>query len=152
MTMSQIMKPVSPPFVSCPLCTILNYLMLYSLSNHFWLHLHASTLESMHLFPHLPPVHPPITSYSIPCLLPITQDISILTAYQDYGMFYCPVDLTMSPHSIKSSIKYLWTHFELKFDPSDLCSFHLVCPCSTCSSLITHTSQIPTHNAANSEC
>jgi len=31
-------------------------------------------------------------------------------------------------------IKLLWSHFEQHFDPSNVCSYHLACPCANCHS------------------
>ena len=54
-----------------------------------------------------------------------------------------PIDLSSSSHSIKSNLtKFLWTHFNTHFDPSNPCSLHFLCPCSKC----THTSQSTNFN------
>ena len=68
-----------------------------------------------------------------------------LTNHQRHFYFYrlprlwnClpPVDLSMSVYSIKSFIiQFFWHRFLQSFDPCRPCSFHLVCPCSRCSSL-----------------
>ena len=43
------------------------------------------------------------------------------------------IDTTKSFASIKCLVRdYLWTHFEECFDPTNICTFHLVCPCSKC--------------------
>ena len=54
-----------------------------------------------------------------------------------------PIDLSSSPHAIKATItKYLWSHFELNFNPTNPCSFHFQCPCTNCiSSLHTNFTQ-----------
>ena len=43
------------------------------------------------------------------------------------------IDLTVSVESNKHSLlKYFWEHFNANFDPTNHCSFHIVCPCSRC--------------------
>ena len=43
------------------------------------------------------------------------------------------IDLTVSVESNKHRLlKYFWEHFNVNFDPSNHCSFHIVCPCTRC--------------------
>lgn len=45
-----------------------------------------------------------------------------------------PFDLSLSYTSIKKLIlKHFWDHFLLNFNPDSTCSFHFMCPCSSCS-------------------
>ena len=45
-----------------------------------------------------------------------------------------PIDLDLSINTIKKQLtKFFWVCFTNKFDPSNPCSFHFVCPCSKCS-------------------
>jgi len=53
------------------------------------------------------------------------------------------INLSESIPTIKFKlIQLLWSHFEQHFDPSNVCSYHLACPCaschSSCCSLLTH--------------
>ena len=44
------------------------------------------------------------------------------------------IDLSLSIHTIKRNIlTALWDHFLLNFDPNNPCTFHYICPCSSCS-------------------
>ena len=44
-----------------------------------------------------------------------------------------PIDLSKSVQCIKSHLySHLWNHFLCNFDPNDTCSFHYLCPCSSC--------------------
>ncbi len=44
-----------------------------------------------------------------------------------------PINLESSPTSIRSSLnKFLWSHFDSHFDPSNYCTYHYQCPCSKC--------------------
>ena len=44
------------------------------------------------------------------------------------------IDLSLSIHTIKQNIlTALWDHFLLNFDTSNPCTFHYICPCSSCS-------------------
>ena len=44
------------------------------------------------------------------------------------------IDLSLSTSSIKRHIiSVLWDHFLSNFDPHNPCSFHYICPCSSCS-------------------
>ena len=44
-----------------------------------------------------------------------------------------PINLTSSSHSIRSTLtKFLWSHFNTHFDPSNPCTLHFLCPCSKC--------------------
>ena len=44
-----------------------------------------------------------------------------------------PINLESSPASIRSSLnKFLWSHFDSHFDPSNYCTYHYQCPCSKC--------------------
>ena len=44
-----------------------------------------------------------------------------------------PIDLSLSISSIKASLKkILWAHFLEHFDSSNYCSYHFLCPCSSC--------------------
>lgn len=44
-----------------------------------------------------------------------------------------PLDLSLSFNTLKFHIKQLfWNHFTAHFNPNNLCSFHIVCPCPNC--------------------
>ena len=44
------------------------------------------------------------------------------------------LDLSQSCYSIKKYIaNILWNHFLTNFDPDSPCTFHFICPCSSCS-------------------
>ena len=44
-----------------------------------------------------------------------------------------PIDLSKSVQCIKSHLySHLWNNFLCNFDPNDTCSFHYLCPCSSC--------------------
>ena len=43
------------------------------------------------------------------------------------------IDLKLTVHTNKVRLRaYLWEHFELNFDSSNLCSYHYLCPCYKC--------------------
>ena len=47
-----------------------------------------------------------------------------------------PIDLNLSPETIKAKIKiHLWSFFLQNFNPDVSCTFHFVSPCSRCMSL-----------------
>ena len=44
-----------------------------------------------------------------------------------------PLDLSLSFSTLKLHLKQLfWKHFIVHFSPSNLCTFHVVCPCPHC--------------------
>ena len=44
-----------------------------------------------------------------------------------------PIDLTSSISCIKLKLtSHFWDHFFINFDPQNHCSFHYLCPCSSC--------------------
>ena len=44
------------------------------------------------------------------------------------------IDLNLSIHTIKrNTLTALWEHFVWNFDPNNPCTFHCICPCSSCS-------------------
>ena len=46
-----------------------------------------------------------------------------------------PIDISLSATTLKNVItNFLWSKFLAKFDPSNPCSYHYLCPCSKCSS------------------
>ena len=48
------------------------------------------------------------------------------------------IDVSQSFSCIKSSfLNVFWEHFVCHFDSDDPCSFHYLCPCSTCQLLVT---------------
>ena len=47
-----------------------------------------------------------------------------------------PLDITLSLSAIKSTIRDLfWNHFISNFNPDNVCSYHYLCPCNSCSKL-----------------
>ena len=43
------------------------------------------------------------------------------------------IDLQMSYHGIESLLsKFFWENFIKNFDPDNLCTYHVKCPCSNC--------------------
>ena len=45
-----------------------------------------------------------------------------------------PLDLNSSIATLKNQLKSIfWSHFISNFNPDNSCTFHLLCPCSTCS-------------------
>ena len=43
------------------------------------------------------------------------------------------VDISQSYQTIKHQItSFLWDHFIANFDPNSPCTFHFICPCSSC--------------------
>lgn len=51
-----------------------------------------------------------------------------------------PLDLSLPPVTLKNQLKrFFWSHFISTFNPNNPCTFHLVCPCNSCSSLPTNT-------------
>ena len=43
------------------------------------------------------------------------------------------INVKCSPNSIKRALKdFLWSHFTASFYPTNICSFHFVCPCCNC--------------------
>ena len=43
------------------------------------------------------------------------------------------IDLSLSLHTIKLHLKqFLWAHFLEHFDPDNACTYHFLCPCSSC--------------------
>ena len=47
-----------------------------------------------------------------------------------------PLDITLSLPAIKSTIRDLfWNHFISNFNPDNVCSYHYLCPCNSCSKL-----------------
>ena len=46
------------------------------------------------------------------------------------------IDLSLPTSTLYTRLKrYFWNHFENYFDSTDPCTFHLLCPCSKCSSI-----------------
>ena len=48
------------------------------------------------------------------------------------------LNFSLSTKSIKKTKKLyeiFWSHFQLHFDPDNSCTFHYLCPCSSCSKL-----------------
>jgi hypothetical protein len=44
-----------------------------------------------------------------------------------------PINTSESLYVIKRKlIKHFWSHFSHHFDPSNTCTYHLVCPCTKC--------------------
>ena len=51
-----------------------------------------------------------------------------------------PINISLSYYSIRAYLKTcFWNLFITSFDPSQTCSFHVVCPCYRCSHLPIHT-------------
>ena len=47
--------------------------------------------------------------------------------------FLPPLDLSLSLTAIKNRLQgFFWDHFLRCFDPDDVCTFHVLCPCSNC--------------------
>ena len=47
--------------------------------------------------------------------------------------FLPPLDLSLSLTAIKNRLqRFFWDHFLRCFDPDDVCTFHVLCPCSNC--------------------
>ena len=43
------------------------------------------------------------------------------------------IDLSLSLETLKKKLyNHFWAHFIANFDSSNICSFHIVCPCSKC--------------------
>ena len=46
------------------------------------------------------------------------------------------IDLDLSIPTIRAKLRHLiWNHFISKFDPSNICTYHYLCPCHSCSVL-----------------
>ena len=46
-----------------------------------------------------------------------------------------PIDLDLTIETIKRQLtRFFWSHFVHHFNPSNVCTFHYLCPCSKCSS------------------
>ena len=44
-----------------------------------------------------------------------------------------PLNLSLSFSTLKLHLKQLfWKHFTMHFNPNNLCTFHIVCPCPNC--------------------
>ena len=42
------------------------------------------------------------------------------------------VDLSLSFETLKTTLyNHFWSHFITNFDPSDICSYHIICPCTS---------------------
>ena len=47
------------------------------------------------------------------------------------------IDLNQSIYSIKRQIiSRLWLHFQTTFDPDNVCTYHFLCPCNKCVTLV----------------
>ena len=56
-----------------------------------------------------------------------------------------PLDPDFSIATIKKDLRAIfWSHFVTNFNPDNPCTFHLLCPCSTCSICPTRLKQFPT--------
>ena len=88
-----------------------------------------------------------ITSYTrssshskLKCILPFSSVNNINFIYFNWVVKIWnslpPIDIDHSTSQIKQFIKcHLWDHFLQHFDSDCTCTWHIICPCSRCSSL-----------------